>query len=242
MVFWRANIGLVCPGPSPTVETDFHRYAPKGVGISTMHIPWAVKGGDPTPENLLAMVKGLEEGCKGFYDPRIHQDVIIFGCTSGSLIGGPNFDKECIKVIEDTTGTKGLTTSTAILMAVDVLNTDRLAVFTPYPDATNEAEKVFLEKNGVAVTTIKGINPQNKYIPAVDPKDIYQEIKKIDLKDANGIFISCTGLDCTEIIPLLEVDYGLPVITSDQASLWASLRAARVGDRILKLGKLCTEF
>ena len=42
------------------------------------------------------------------------------------------------------------------------------------------------------------------------------------------------------VIREMEEDFGLPVITSNQASLWASLRLARVGARTGGLGRLFT--
>ena len=240
MLNWRARIGAICPGPAVTVENDFNTYAPVGVGICTMHIPWGKPGAGPTPENLKMMAAGLEAGCKGYFEPREKQDVVIFACTSGSLIGGPSFDKECVEVIERTTGSKGLTTSTAILDAFETLGLHRLAVITPYPEATNEAERIFLEKNGVEVTTIVDMNPERRFIPTLDPGYVYQQTKKLDKTGADGIFVSCTALDCMGVIRYMEEDFGLPVVTSNQASIWASLRAAGVGTRRDDLGKLWT--
>ena len=237
MLHWRGKIGLICPGPGSVPEKEFNRFAPVGVAVTSMHIPWGTPDG-PTPENLKIMASGLEEGCRKFNDPRYKQDVIIFGCTSGSLIGGPNYDKECIDLIQRVTGCKGLTTSTAILEAFARLGVGRVAVITPYPDDTNEAERLFLEKNGVGVTTIVGINPQRKYIPTLDPRYIYRQAKELDKSGAEALFVSCTGLDCLDVISAMEEDFGIPVVTSNQASIWASLRLARVGTKYPQLGKL----
>ena len=39
--------------------------------------------------------------------------------------------------------------------------------------------------------------------------------------------ISCTNWRTLDIIPRLEADMGLPVISSNSATLWAMLRLAR---------------
>lgn len=240
MLYWRAKIGLICPGPAVTAENDFNRYAPEGVGISSMHIPWGKAGNDPTPDRLFSMAANLETGCRQYVDTRVQQDVVIFGCTSGSLIGGPTYDKECIKLIEDITGSKGMTTSTAILQGLERLGAGKVALITPYPDATNEAEKLFLEKNGVSVTNLVDMNPQRQFIPTIDPTYVYAQAKKMDKTGAEAVFVSCTGLDCMGVIREMEEDFGLPVITSNQASLWVCLRLARVGTKRPDLGKLFT--
>ena len=239
MLYWRAKIGQICPGVGSVGEREFNRYAPEGVAITTMRIPWGNMDG-PTPENLKMMSSGLENGCRNFLDTRYKQDVIIFACTSGSLIGGPHYDKECIEVIERVTGSKGLTTSTAILQAFERLGAGKIAVITPYPEATNDAEKLFLEKNGVEVTTIVDMNPQRQYIGALDPIYVYGAAKRLDKTGADALFVSCTGLDCLSVITQMEEDLGIPVITSNQASIWASLRAAGVGTTYPELGKLFT--
>ena len=82
----------------------------------------------------------------------------MFGCTSGSFIKGMGWDQECIKRIEKASGSPGLTTSTAVMEALNALGAKSVAVLTPYPDATNEAERKFLENNGVHVTNIAGMD------------------------------------------------------------------------------------
>ena len=239
---WRASIGTITPGATVTTENVFNMYAPLGVGITSLRIPWGIPGGGPSPENLKKMASGLEEGCRRFYEPGDKKDLIIFTCTSGSLIGGPTFDKECIQTIESITGSRGLTTSTAILEAFQVLGAGRVAVITPYPDATNEAERLFLEKNGVEVTTIVGMNPERRYIPSLEPEYVYQQTKLLDLTGAEAIFVSCTALNCTSMIRYMEEDFGLPVVTSNQASFWGAMRHAGVGVKRPEMGTLLTAY
>ena len=124
----------------------------------------------------------------------------------------------------------------------ETLGVSRPAVITPYPEATNVIEKAFLEANGLTVTNIVDMNKQRLWVPLIEPTYVYQQIKKMDLNGADSIFISCTGLNILSMIPIIEEDFGLPVITSNQASIWASLRYARIGAKNPKLGKLMREF
>ena len=59
-----------------------------------------------------------------------------------------------------------------------------------------------------------------------------------DIKESDGLFISCTNWRTFEIIKYLERDLGKPVITSNQAALWYSLRKIGIRDNITELGKL----
>ena len=164
----------------------------------------------------------------------------MFGCTSGSLIGGFDYDKQLIKIIEEITGDQGLTTSTAVLEALGELGVSRPAVITPYPDDTNEVERQFLEHHGFHVVNISGLGNDyvNQSITDIEPSHVYQQVKKLDKSGADCLFISCSGLNVLGIIELLETDLNMPVVTSNQASLWACLRHAGVGTRIPELGEL----
>lgn len=243
---WRARIGLISP-VGESIERAFNLYAPEGVAINSTKL-WFP---GPSVEGLIYLSDQLEQAAK-LYATQWH-DVVIFGCTSGSFIKGVGFDQECIKRIETVSGAKGLTTSTAILQAFERLGMPTTAVITPYPDETNEVEKKFLEDNGITVTNIAGIEDspvrktpnicttrRRRGLPDLEASSVYRAVKEMDLKGAQSLFISCTGLNVMEIIPLLETDLGIPVITSNQASLWGSLRLAGVGEKNAQLGKLFT--
>lgn len=235
MYAWRAQLGVIAPAVCPHIERDFGRFVPDGVGVATNRVAFS---GVPTVEGLMEMVDRLEESAEIF---RVApQDCVVFGCTSGSLIGGLGFDRKCCEIIERASGSPGLTTSTAVLEAFRRLGTGRAAVVTPYPEETNQLEKEFLEGNGVQVPAIVGMPPPDGIIERVQPGTVYRYVKGLDLTGADCIFISCTGLNVLDLIEVIETDFGLPVITSNQATLWGSLRHARVGAKIPYLGRLFT--
>lgn len=238
MYGWRAKIGLITP-MSENAEHAFHIYAPEGVSFASMKINFP----GPTPEGLIYLTDQLEETAAKYkgYDV----DLVVFGCTSGSCIKGFGWDKECIDKIERASGKPGLTTSTAVLEALKALDTKKVAVLTPYPEATNEAEKKFLEDNGFEVTNIVGmdvsyIRKGEKKMEAIDEYFLYRHSTKMDLKGADTFFLSCMGLTTMEIVDEIETALGVPVITSHQATLWSALRHCRVGAKIPKMGKLFT--
>lgn len=238
MYGWRAKIGLITP-MSENAEHAFHIYAPEGVSFASMKINFP----GPTPEGLMILTDQLEETAAKYagYDV----DLVVFGCTSGSCIKGFGWDKECIRQIERASGAPGLTTSTAVLEAMKALGTKKVAVLTPYPEATNLAEKKFLEDNGYEVTNIIGMDVSHirvgkRKMEAVDEDFLYRSSLDMDLKGADTFFLSCMGLTTMEIVDELEMALQVPVITSHQATLWSALRHCRVGAKLPKLGRLFT--
>lgn len=240
MYGWRARIGLITL-MSENAEHAFHIYAPEGVSVASMKINFP----GPTPEGLIILTDQLEETAAVYKGSDM--DLVVFGCTSGSCIKGVGWDQECIRQIERASGIPGLTTSTAVLESLAALKSRKVAVLTPYPANTNEAEKKFLEDNGYEVTNIVGMDMTAYTKPDGGPSFAYadeyflfQNAKKMDLKGADTFFLSCMGLTTMEMIDGLETSLGIPVITSHQATLWSALRHCRVGAKLPKLGKLFT--
>ena len=77
-------------------------------------------------------------------------------------------------------------------------------------------------------------------IPEVGSEQIYRLVREGFTEKADAIFISCTALSVIHIIETLEEDLKRPVITSNQATLWAALRKINVGETIDSLGTLFT--
>ena len=147
---WRARIGLIMPGNGTNPEYEFHKYAPEGVTVMTQRVLFE----RVDPEGLREMGGRIDSAAKLL--ATAHPDLVLFGCTSGSLIGGFGYDLELIKRMEGQCGAKALTTSSAVLMALKALGAKRVVVATPYVDRVNEIEKKFLEENNRRVRERKG--------------------------------------------------------------------------------------
>ncbi len=55
---------------------------------------------------------------------------------------------------------------------------------------------------------------------------------------AEALVISCTDFPTLPVLGALEAELGVPVITSNTATLWAALRAAGVTDALAGGGRL----
>ena len=61
---------------------------------------------------------------------------------------------------------------------------------------------------------------------------------KIDLKDADALFVSCTALPVLPIIDKLEKKLNKPVLSSNQTLIWDSIRSVGYKPSIEGYGKL----
>jgi maleate isomerase len=86
-------------------------------------------------------------------------------------------------------------------------------------------ENDFLQGHGLAVDFIDGFHLLDSMkIREFSEKQIVDFIKKISPRNIDGMFISNTSLRTFNIIDTIERKYDIPVVTSNQASLWNALR------------------
>lgn len=237
MYGWRGRIGLIVPSSNTTMEMELHSALPEGVSLHTARMPLK----DITEEELLKMGSFAVESAKLLKDADI--DIILYGCTSGSFIGGVNFEAELEERIEREVNVSVITTSTAVIEALKILDAQQIIVTTPYTEEINQREKEFLEANEFEVLDIRGLGIINNLrVGKLEPYEVYRMAKAMFMDEADAIFISCTNLRTFEIIEALEKDLGVPVVTSNQASLWLALRELDVREKIPWLGKLFVEY
>jgi maleate isomerase len=237
MYGWRGRLGLIVPSSNTTMEMEFHRHLPEGVSVHTSRMPLR----SVTEEELIKMASLAVESAGLLRDAGV--ELILYGCTSGSFIGGKNYEKELEEKIEREVNVPVVSTSTAVVEALKILDARDIVVVTPYTSEINAREKEFFEANEFNVLDIRGLGIEdNLEIGKLEPYEAYRLAKASFTDEAEAIFISCTNWRTFEIIKALEEDLGVPVVTSNQASLWLALREMDVSERIPSLGTLFTDF
>lgn len=218
---WRAKIGVITPANGTSMEMEFHKYAPEGVATMTQRILFE----RVDQQGLSALAERSVEAARILASAK--PDLLLFGCTTGSLINGLGYDKTLIDRIEAASGgIPTITTSTALTAALKALGSKKLVISTPYSESVNEAEKKFLEDSGFEVLDIRGLGYTDpNCMPRTTVTEMYPLTKRMLVPEADTVFISCTGINVMDGIQAMERDFGRPVITSNQVSLWYALKS-----------------
>ncbi len=153
--------------------------------------------------------------------------VTVFACTSGSFIHGLAGEQRCRQAILAGGARRALTTSGALVEALTALAIKRLAVVTPYDAATTMRLIEFLGEAGFGITSCAFLGLKGD-IFRVSPGTVYRLVRAADCEDAEAIFISCTNLWTREVISALEHELGKPVLSANQVTVWAALKAVGV--------------
>jgi maleate isomerase len=239
----RARIGLIVPSSNTVCEPEMRILSPEGVTTYSTRILF-----ESTMKGLRAMKDHVERASLELSSEGISQ-IILFCCTIGSMIGGVDYDREIIDLIERTTNTPAITTTTAVKTALEALKIRRVAIATPYTLEVTHYEKEWVERQGYHVTKIMGYHEtvpperfKNEMIGRLSPEVAYELGLKVNGNDNEAIFISCTNFRTIEIIRRLEEETGKPVISSNQATLWYALRRLGIKDSIRGYGRLLDRY
>jgi len=225
---WRARLGLIVPPTNTINEAEWNLALPDGFSVHTARMALHLDSASPAGHRQL--LADLAIACKDLAAADV--DAIAYGCTAGSL--GMPLDRITAPM---TAFSKkpAAATAPAIAAALGALGAVRIALATPYYDALNAHEAAFFSECGFTVASVKGLGLGAAGLHA------FAEIAKVSFADTfalardailacgskpAALVLSCTDLATLKIHEDLERAFGIPVVSSNQATLWATLRAA----------------
>ena len=234
----RKRIGLLVPSTNTTCEADFQLAVPRGFTVHGQRL-WLTN--DALGEDsMLRMNAEIETGAR--YLATAGVDVISYGCTTGSFFKGPGWDREMLERIEQTAGVPAVAASPSVVEALRELGARRISVATPYPEWNNTRLRAYLEAQGFEILNLEA-EPEaaragNQGINDQDPTVVVEFASRACRPEADALLCSCTAWRSVEAAEEVERRIGKPVVTSNQASIWMSLRRLGHAEPVVGFGRL----
>ena len=233
----NTRLGFLIPPGNPTTEPEVIRLAPTG---TTVHFTRMVAGGRPgshdgQEERNRQQIEHMEE-CAGLL-ALVKPAVIVMAHTATSYTLGKEAEAELVKRIERATGIQFITAFGSVLEALRQLKAKRIAVATPYSREWTLRGKAHLEAHGIEVVSWGHLDDVSNIYDET-PERAYELAKRVDVPEAQAIFLSGVGMPTIEVLARLEKDLGKPVISSASAMVWNALRVAGVKASIKGYGSL----
>jgi maleate isomerase len=231
------RIGVIVPTANVTTEDELRQYCPPEVRT---HIARLFRESyELNPDTLQELIASTDDAARQI--ARVDPEVTLWACTSGSFIRGLAGEADISRRIEQVTGTKAITTSAALVQALRAVAAKRVYLVTPYIDSINEQEVKFFEDSGFDVTHTATFRMSDtrtiRQTPSAEVASLVRrEAEKAGSFDA--VFISCTQLHSMDALDELERTFGVPVISSNSATLWAGLNALDVSGTDINAGML----
>ena len=234
----RKRIGLIVPSTNTTCEADYQMAVPRGITVHGQRL-WLTNEGTGD-EIFNRMNAEIESGAR--YLATAQVDVIVYGCTTGSFFKGPGWDREMCGLIERAAGVPAVATSPSVVEALRAFEARKISVATPYPEWNNDKLRAYLEAHGFEVLNVEG-EPRaaasgNQGINDQEPASVVEFASRVCRPEADALLCSCTAWRSVEAVAAIEARTGRPVVTSNQSTIWASLRALGVTQPVAGFGRL----
>ncbi len=228
------RIGLIALATDFTIEKDFINVIKDqniDFFVNRIHCYYPL-----TSENLIKMSNTVTETSEDIL-PNEKLDCVVYGCTSGTIAAGYDTIKKKINLAKPEA--KVTTPSTAAINALRKMNINNIAIFTPYSKALNDEVIDYFEKENFNIMSNAYFDISNDLdIGKVDENYLYETLLKMDLEEADALFISCTALPALSIIDKLEKKLNKVVLSSNQVLIWDTLQSIGKKDSIDGFGEL----
>ena len=239
MFGWRGRIGLLVPSVNTVVEPEGCALLPEGFSVFATRM----RNSRSDADDMAQMCQHVDRGVDELLSAQV--DVIAFACTAGSFFQGAGGEESLRARLRGGSQVRTVTTAGAVAGALRALGAQRVAMVTPYIPELNALEVTFLQDWGFDVVSQAGMGILTAFDIGVVPlSDTYRFARDhvaaalAQSPDVDALFISCTNLRTLDVIQALEEDLGIPVVTSNQATYWQSLRTLGHTAAITGYGRL----
>ncbi len=228
------KVGLLALSTDLTIESDFQSICqklPLDLFVNRIH-----NENPLTKENLLKMHEQIESVTEKIL-PGQKINTVAYGCTSGTIAIGEDKVKEKVQLAKPDCYVT--TPITSAIKAFKKMNLKKIALFTPYPESVNKTILEYFNKKNINIVSFGTFNIDlDEDIASVDPKHLLETLIKLDINDADALFVSCTALPALEILDEVEKKINKPVFSSNQTLIWDTIRSTDYKNSIMGYGKL----
>ena len=214
----RTRLGVIVPSGNTLLEPEL-----TGLGLDGVSFHFSrICNYQDTEEELAAMQDEAPYAAELLSHAGV--SAVAFGCTGGSFLKGYGYDEQVKARIEERASVPATTTSSAVVAALSALGARKVTLFTPYQEWLTERGERFLQGRGFEVLSRSFLSITDPLAMVEMPgEEIANWAAPQVAKGSDAVFISCTCFRGMEAIAQLEDELGIPVVTSNQATVWQLL-------------------
>ncbi|MEW5425099.1 ectoine utilization protein EutA [Amorphus sp. 3PC139-8] len=226
--------GLIALATDLTSERDAAAVLPtREIGL---HVTRVAYENPTTPDNLRRMVPRLGEAA-ALLAPGSELAAIYYACTSASVVIGDEAVEAAIWAVRP--GTPVITPTRAAKAAFAALGIRRIALVTPYVEATTAPMIDYFAAGGVAVASALCFGfDDDRAMARIGRESLVEAVLAAGETEADAVFLSCTALPSLGVIVELEARLNRPVVASNQAGYWMMRHCLGLTGRVDGFGRL----
>lgn len=216
------RIGVLVPYTNVTLEPDLALMCPAGC---TLH---AERLGDYDIEAIPGAAQMARLGAADLGETLrliagIRPAAVLYGCTSATLTHGPGFDRALAAQIAARSGAVSITAAGALIRGIQALGAKRVGFSSPYLGEINDQAVDFLSHHGIDTVALADIGRAlgNYGQGELTPDEVHALALRVARPGVEAIVLSCTDMRAVEAVDRIEAETGRPVVTSNQAMIFA---------------------
>ncbi|MGP3950217.1 maleate cis-trans isomerase family protein [Streptomyces sp. 7N604] len=221
----QRGVGVVAPFDF-ALDRELWRWVPDDVSLHLTRTPFVPVEVSLDLARLVSEHETLREAVQALC--AVAPEVVAYACTSGSFVGGVAGERGMCAAMEQAGEMPAVTTSGALLDALHEIGARRIALVTPYTRSVTTTLEEYLAEGGVSVTG-RAYLGLTRHIWKVPYRDVVDMARQAVVGAADALFISCTNLPTYDVIPQLEAELRMPVLSANQVTMWSALR--RIGEQ-----------
>ncbi len=241
------HIGMIVPSSNLTMETEL----PRMLAAREQALPddrfvfhaARARMQHVTPEQLQAMNVQATRAAAELADAR--PDVVATACLVAIMAQGPGYHCTAEDDVTRALRAEGssapvVSSAGALLSGIAALGARRVAIVTPYMKPLTAAVVAYLEDAGIEVVDALSLEvPDNLAVAHLDPADLREHHKRLDLTNADALVLSaCVQMPSLPAIEAVQDEVGLPVLSAATATTFRILAELGLSTRVPGAGQL----
>jgi maleate cis-trans isomerase len=226
------HFGVLIPSTNTTVEIEYSRLLPADLQV---HVARLGKGG----ASAFAPSNDADIDYQSRLLGTAKVEAIGLAQTSASLFA-ENYDEDVTRRMSAGAGVPAVTSAQAVGQALQALGIRRVAIASPYsPPVIERARHYYESKYGLEVVALHSFDASDAYmIGKLGPENAHDAFKQMDRPEIEAFMVPGGNFPTMTFVAKWEREFGKPVVTTNQAALWAMLRIMSVPTKLPGLGRL----
>jgi len=169
-------------------------------------------------------------------------EMIVLIQTSASLFTD-DYDEITMRRMSAAAGVPAITSAQAVGRSLRALGARRIGLVSPYSEEVNAlARRYFADKHGLEIVVLDGFAATESYaIGQIGPENARAAFARINRPEIDAFAVPGGNFQTMASIAAWEHEFNKPVVTTNQASVWAMARQLG-GERIPGFGRLLEQM
>jgi maleate isomerase len=230
------HFGVLIPSTNTTVEIEYSRLLPANLQV---HVGRLLSSG--TGPFAPSKDDDIDYQAKLLGTAKV--EVISLAQTSASLFAD-DYDANVTQRMSAAANCPAITSAQAIGQSVQALGARRIALVSPYsPPVIERAKRYYESKFALEVVALEGFAATDSYmIGKLGPENARDAFARINRPEIEVLVVPGGNFPTMPFLPDWEREFGKPVITTNQAALWAMMRLMGVREPLPGLGRLLSQM